>query len=224
LGWPIGRADCAAGPRPLVVFADPSVVVADKPAGVASQSKREGERGTLPALVEEALRTQDPRSRRAPLYIVHRLDQAASGLVVLARTRAAAATLSSAFREHAVSRRYAALVVPAPPDDEFVIDAPILEVGRGARCDPRGKPARTFVRVVRRIEAGALVEATLDTGRLHQLRVHLASVSCPIAGDRRYAGVPFARLALHAIHLAFEHPRTGKSLAFDSPVPRDFAP
>ncbi|HWG84353.1 MAG TPA: RluA family pseudouridine synthase, partial [Deinococcales bacterium] len=159
--------------------------------------------------------------------IVHRLDKDTSGVIVVAKTVAAHARLSAAFKGRDVSKRYLALTVGAPPGP-VVVDAPIgrhptakvrMAVGGTAARD-----ARTTVRVLATAPGGhALVLAEPHTGRTHQIRVHLAHLKCPIVGDEVYgrpSGV-IGRQALHAWRLTVPHPLTGERLLLEAPVPED---
>jgi len=163
---------------------------------------------------------------------VHRLDGGSSGLLVVARTQAAADSLIGQFASHSATRVYIALVWGHPDAPHGVIDAPI---GR-SRSDPLrmavvadGRPSRTEYRVLQRFDGPAdlaLLECRLETGRTHQIRLHMAELATPVIGDARY-GRPFApappRMALHATRLGLAHPRTGAPLSFDSPWPADLA-
>jgi 23S rRNA pseudouridine1911/1915/1917 synthase len=163
--------------------------------------------------------------------IVHRLDAGSSGLLVVARTEAAAANLGAQFAARTAGRRYDALVWGHPDAAHGVIDAPI---GRD-RGDPLrmavvadGRPARTEYHVVARLLAPAAVarlSCRLETGRTHQIRVHLAAVGHPLVGDTTYGGrrptLGLTRPFLHAAELSFDHPVTGDRLSFTSPLPTD---
>ena len=208
-----------------IVYEDDEIIVVEKAAGVASQARREGDVGTLPSLVTKSLRARGVKSH---VRVVHRLDQPASGLIVLAKTPAAASTLSADFRTHVPLRHYLAIVIGVPTPDELVIDLPLDDSGKTARVDAvKGRPSLTRVRVVERGVGMALVEAVLETGRMHQVRAHLAASGFPIVGDRRYGGAAAAerfgapRLALHATRLSLRHPRSGQRLNFESPLPSE---
>ena len=221
-----GRA--AALPAPLdrarLVYADADLVAVDKPAGVPAQPTLTTDRGTLPELVAALL--------GAPVTIVHRLDRETSGVTVLARTKGAAATLSEAFRAGTPEKTYLALCARTPAPPEGRIDAPLGKDPARAglrRVDPRGDAAATRYRTLRAGPGGALVEARPETGRTHQIRVHLAHLGAPLLGDARYGGprrvgeLAIPRVMLHAIRLELAHPTTGARMAFEAPVPEDFA-
>jgi 23S rRNA pseudouridine1911/1915/1917 synthase len=216
-----------------VVHVDDDVIVVDKPAGLVVHPGAGNPDGTLvnallahyPAIA----RVGDP----ARPGIVHRLDAGSSGLMVVARTPAAAASLVEQFAERRASRRYLALVWGHPAAPHGVIDAPI---GRDRRDPLRmavvadGKPARTEYEVTERFDRPselALLQCRLETGRTHQIRVHLASIGHPLLGDVTYGQrrpmLGLERPFLHAAELAFDHPATGERVAFSSPLADDLA-
>jgi 23S rRNA pseudouridine1911/1915/1917 synthase len=214
-----------------VVFADEHLAVVDKAAGVVVHPGAGQAGGTLAAgLVARWPEVAGVGEPDRP-GIVHRLDKGTSGLMLVARTPAAHRALSTQLERREVERRYLALlwgVVEAPAG---LVDAP---VGRAER-DPtrmsvsaRGREARTRYEVRERFAepaAATLVECRLETGRTHQIRVHLAAIGHPVLGDPRYGGARSTRLAprpfLHAHRLAFEHPVTGGHLEFSSDLPAD---
>jgi 23S rRNA pseudouridine1911/1915/1917 synthase len=226
---PAARPTAAPPPGGLtVVHEDEHLIVVAKPPGQHTQPTAQGSAGTLLAAVEDHLR----RGRRRPYVgLVHRLDRDASGLVVFGCAPAATAALSEAVREHLAERRYEALVRGVPAAAEGRIDLPLRHDARSNRAavDPAGgRPATTSWRVTERAEAFGLVRLTLwlETGRTHQIRVHLAATLGPIVGDRRY-GDPAVegaerRLYLHATRLVLPHPATGAPVTFDSPLPAEF--
>jgi 23S rRNA pseudouridine1911/1915/1917 synthase len=214
----------AALPRERLLYADEHIVAVDKPAGVPAQPTLTSDRGTLPELAGALV--------RADLAIVHRLDRETSGVTVLARTRVAAAALAEAFRTGGPEKTYLALCArpPAPPDGR--VDAPLGKDPARAglrRVDPRGDPAATRYATLRASPVAALVEARPETGRTHQIRVHLAHLGAPLLGDPRYGGprraggLEVPRVMLHARRLELAHPATGAPIAFEAPVPEDFA-
>lgn len=224
-----------------VVYEDPDLLVVDKPAGLVVHPGAGNRTGTLvqgllaryPDLAGLADEEEGVADRPG---IVHRLDKGTSGLLVVARTPAARAALVAALAAHRVERRYAALARGAVDADEGLVDAPL---GRSSRDPTRitvqagGREARTRYRVEARFttpEVLTLLECRLETGRTHQIRVHLTAIGHPIVGDPRYGGrragaaaglLPPDRPWLHAGALAFAHPRTGEALAFRSPLPAD---
>ena len=205
-----------------VLHVEPAFVVLAKPPGLLSEPGRGPEKRDSLLVRAQAVY---PDAR-----IVHRLDMMTSGVIVLAREALAHASLSEAFRERDVDKRYEALVHGKPRDNEGAIDLPLIvdwpNRPRQIVCHDTGKPSLTRYRVtgVAQVDGvGTLTRVSLEpvTGRTHQLRVHLASLGCPIAGDPFYGveGDPSPRMMLHACRLALPHPLTGEPLVFDSPVP-----
>ena len=216
-----------------VVYEDADVLVVDKAPGLVVHPGAGQEEGTLVngLLARHPELTAVGEAHRPG--IVHRLDRDTSGLLVVALTPAAYTALVAALGDHRVERRYTALVWGVPEAPRGVIDAPI---GRSPRQPTRqavvagGRPARTRYEVRTRFDRPAdlaLLACELETGRTHQIRVHLASIGHPVVGDRDYGGVRAAisapRMFLHAEHLAFDHPVTGQALSFDAPLPPDLA-
>jgi 23S rRNA pseudouridine1911/1915/1917 synthase len=237
------RAD--TGVEFAVVHEDPELIVVDKPAGLVVHHGAGHHGGTLvdgllarfPELADMAAADAGDAHRPG---IVHRLDKGTSGLLVVARTADAYHSLSRQLREHTAGRHYRALVSGTVEADAGVVDAPI---GRSPRQPTRmavtraGRPARTAYTVVARyrepVEA-TLIEATLDTGRTHQVRVHLGAIGHPVIGDDRYAGTARGsqrhtmnlapgRLFLHACRLDLDHPGDGVRRTWESPLPADLA-
>lgn len=206
-------------PGPLVVLhEDRDCVVIDKPSGLLSVPGRD------PAHGDSAL--SRVRARWPGAHDVHRLDLDTSGLLLFATRRKAERALKAAFRERAVNKRYAARVAGEVGPDEGVIDLPLRrETGRPRSVvdAEAGRPARTRFRVLRRDETGTLLDLFPETGRSHQLRVHLAALGHPILGDRFYAPPDVCaaapRLLLHAAALTFPHPFHGTPLTVEAPPP-----
>ena len=214
-----------------VVHADDSVIVVDKPAGLVVHPGAGRPGGTLVhgllALFPDLATVGDP----ARPGIVQRLDVGTSGLMVVARTPAAYDSLVAQLADRSVDRCYLALVWGSFEVAAGAVDAP---VGRAAgnrtsmAVSARGRAARTGYRVVaqyhRPVEA-ALVECRLETGRTHQVRVHMAAIGHPVVGDARYGGsrapLRARRPLLHASQLGFDHPGTGERCSFSSPSPPD---
>jgi 23S rRNA pseudouridine1911/1915/1917 synthase len=214
---------------PLAVrFEDEHLLVVDKPAGVVTHPSAGHRTGTLVhGLLARAIAGGDDPTRPG---IVHRLDRDTSGLLVVARSPRAHRRLQRLLRERRVDRRYLALVHgPAPP--ALTISRP---VGRDPRARtrmstsaPAGRQAVTHVRRLEEIGPYALVEARLETGRTHQIRVHLEAEGMPVAGDpvygRRRDELGVGRQFLHAARLSFPHPETGEPIEVESPLPPDLA-
>jgi 23S rRNA pseudouridine1911/1915/1917 synthase len=208
-----------------IVHEDADLIVIDKPAGlVVHPGAGQPDRTLLNALLAHA-----PALAGVPRAgIVHRLDKDTSGLLVVAKTVEAQASLAAQLASRSMRRVYLAVVQGDPPASG-TIDAPL---GRDARSrvrmavTHRGKPARTAFRVVERFGHAALVECRLETGRTHQIRVHLQHIRHPLVGDPVYRrgtrhGLSFPRQALHAAELTLQHPSTGKAMTWRSPLPRD---
>jgi 23S rRNA pseudouridine1911/1915/1917 synthase len=215
-----------------VLHQDEHLIVIDKPAGLLSVPAAPGAREEDTALgrVQDYARRLKPHGGYAER--VHRLDRDTSGALAFALSREARAGLIQTFRDHRIERRYLAIVVGQPTADSGTIDAPVREAwlsGRRGVAAPgeAAQPARTHWRLRERLAGASLVELTLETGRQHQVRVHLAHLGLPILGDPVYGrptrGRPLARRPmLHAAHLAFAHPVTGAKVAVTSPLPTDF--
>ena len=212
-----------------VVFEDEHLLVINKPPALTVHPGAGRPSGTLVnAVLARVPGLARVGSRQRP-GIVHRLDKDTTGLLVVAKTSVAYASLSSQVARRTVNRTYLALVHGVLPHEERTITAPI---GRHPRhrtrmaVVPRGREAITRYRVLERLARYTLVEAHLVTGRTHQIRVHFAHIGHPVAGDPVYAGRPdelgIGRQALHAHRLQFVHPASGKEMAFEAPPPADF--
>lgn len=241
------RSRLVAEPMPLtIVFEDDDVLVLDKPAGLVVHPGAGVSTGTLVhALLHHAPAIAAVGGEGRP-GIVHRLDRDTTGLMVVAKSEPAFLALVEALRQRDVRRTYRAIVWGDPGPEEGVIDLPL---GRDPRNRTRmavvrggGRDAVTRWRVLERYGPASLLELGLETGRTHQIRVHLAALRMPVMGDPAYGGRVrkslslrpaersladallrgLARQALHAVRLEFEHPVSGERLAFESPIPEDF--
>ncbi len=209
-----------------VVHEDGEIIVADKPAGLLTIGTDRERHRTLYRQLFDRERRRHPGGR---VFVVHRLDRDTSGLLVFAKSEKAKRSLQAQFRDRTASRTYHAIVRGSYPRDEDVLKSYLAENSAlrvYVTTDPgRGKLAITRLRVMRRASAATLLEVILETGRKHQIRVHLAETGHPLLGDRRYgedrAG-PIGRLALHAVSLEIEHPATGRRERFESRPPRAF--
>jgi 23S rRNA pseudouridine1911/1915/1917 synthase len=227
---PPSPVDDSLVPEPVefgVLYEDRHVAVVDKPAGVVTHP---GAGRTGPTLAAGILHRW-PRVRgvgeEGRWGIVHRLDKDTSGAMVVALDAEALVGLQAALRSRAIRRTYLALVHGKPSARTGTIDAPLGPDPRRRgrrRVVTSGKPARTHYRVMNDSSGLALLEVTLESGRTHQIRVHLAAVGLPVAGDRVYgkaSGAP--RTFLHAAALAFDHPITGEAVEVRCPLPADLA-
>ncbi|MBA3500138.1 MAG: RluA family pseudouridine synthase [Myxococcota bacterium] len=193
---------------PTIVHIDAHVIVADKPAGLVTAPTPESNRGDM---LDQLARAH------GELYLVHRIDLPTSGLLVFARTRAANKVLGDAFKAHDVDREYRAIAIGTVTSQ--TIDRPV-----------DARRAVTHIEALEVLTNATLVAARLETGRTHQIRIHLAGLGNPLAGDAQHGGetsrtfLPRApRLALHAAVLGFKHPATGERVKFESPLPDELA-
>ena len=215
----------------MVIYEDADLLALNKPSGLSSQGGR-GQANTLDELLWAFARPGKARPR-----LIHRLDRDTSGVILAAKTKPAAGFLGKALMARKVSKTYQAIVTPsAPVPDRGVIDTPLRrhEQGREAwmrTCALDHPDAETALSHYVTLAAGptaARLELSPETGRMHQLRVHLASIGRPIAGDSRYGGAlvvgghPVPRLMLHAQALIFPHP-TGGEKRIEASLPDDFA-
>ncbi len=238
----------AAEAMPLrIVFEDEQVLVVDKPAGMVTHPGAGQLTGTLAAAaLAHAPQMAGVGGPRRP-GIVHRLDKGTSGLIALAKTQQAYDSLTAQLAQHSMTRRYLCLVQGAVRRSEGTLDAPIgrdprSRVRMAVTAEGRGKRAVTRFRVLERFRLAAsaitFLECRLETGRTHQIRVHLASIGHPLLGDETYGGRRSRRVAdatlagligelggvaLHAASLAFAHPVTGAHLEFSCPLPDRFS-
>ena len=222
---PARKSEFASGLR--ILFEDDSLLVVEKPAGLLSiATESEHVQRTAYRELTDYLRDA-PTRRRQRVWIVHRLDRETSGLMLFAKTAAAKSTLQQGWDD--VVKRYQAVVEGAPGAEQGTFESDLNEASPSkvfsAPPSEHTRHAITRYRVLARSGARTLVELTLVTGRRHQIRVHLADAGCPVIGDKKYGAKtdPAGRLALHACRLAFRHPETQKSIAFDSPLPADLA-
>jgi len=203
-----GALEREPAPAPRIVHVDDHIIIADKPAGLVTAPTPESDRGDL---LDQLARAY------GEVYLVHRIDLPTSGLLVFARTREANKRLGDAFKVHDVDREYRAIAIGNVTTRAF--DAPI-----------DGKRAVTHVESLEPLSGATLIAARLETGRTHQIRIHLAGAGHPIAGDTQHGGetsrtfIPRApRLALHAAVLGFAHPATNERVRFTSDLPEELA-
>jgi 23S rRNA pseudouridine1911/1915/1917 synthase len=222
-----------------IVFEDEHLLVVDKPAGLVVHPAAGNRDGTLVnALLHHCGGSLSGIGGVARPGIVHRIDKDTSGLLLVAKTDRAHERLSRQFADHSIHRRYAAIVSGVPNLAGGIVDAPLARSSSDRKKvaiveDGRGKRAVTHWRLRTPLRDAALVECRLETGRTHQVRVHMASIGHPLLGDPVYGRSPkqkqrellarlgFKRQALHAEALGFVHPVTKARLSFESALPSD---
>jgi 23S rRNA pseudouridine1911/1915/1917 synthase len=231
----------ANAPRPrdparegVLVHDDAHVVVVDKPAGVSSVPYEERELGTAMDLVRGAWRRMGRPATEVPLHVVHRIDRATSGLLMFAKSKRAELGLAAQLRAHTMERTYLCVAHGAVASRR-IESSLVPDRGDGLRGSStragQGKRAVTHVTAREALRGATLCEVRLETGKTHQIRIHLAEAGHPLVGeqvyirDHEHAGrrvIPSPRLMLHAATLGFEHPVTGERIALASPPPEDF--
>jgi 23S rRNA pseudouridine1911/1915/1917 synthase len=238
-------AAAAPGPEDIplrVVHQDADLLVVDKPAGLVVHPGAGAASGTLVNALLHHVRDLSGVGGVLRPGIVHRLDKGTSGLLVVAKNDAAHQALVGQFAGRTVEKRYLALVLGVPRARQGTVDAAIgrdpADRKKMSVRSRRGREARSSWALVESFDGAALLEVGIHTGRTHQIRVHLASLGHPVAGDATYGGTrtpssrssaaraalgSLERPALHAARLTFDHPRSGERCAFESPLPEDLA-
>jgi 23S rRNA pseudouridine1911/1915/1917 synthase len=216
-----------------VLYDDSYLVVLQKPPGVATTPSGDWESDTIVSRVERyfAIRHggQEPY-----VGVVHRLDRDTSGVMIFAKNPEITRKLQETWRAHEIGREYLAIVMDAPPKDSIVCRRDVVETGerrrRLARQGEAGQSAVTHIELIEILSRrGALVRCIPETGRTHQIRLHLNSIGCPVFGDELYGRkvrndqVKPPRLCLHAARLQFRHPVMGQEMEFDTQLPDDMA-
>jgi 23S rRNA pseudouridine1911/1915/1917 synthase len=223
----------------VIVYEDEHLIVIDKPAGLVVHPAAGNFDGTLVnALLHHCRGSLSGIGGVERPGIVHRIDKDTSGLMIAAKTDPAHVGLAAQFAKHSIDRRYRAIVTGTPMPAAGTVDAPLARSTTNRKKiaivgDGRGKRAVTHYSTVQRLDRAALVECRLETGRTHQVRVHMASLGHSLLGDPVYGGkirpehrdvlnrLNFKRQALHAATLGFIHPVTSEALCFDSEIPED---
>jgi 23S rRNA pseudouridine1911/1915/1917 synthase len=233
------KTRAGALPQSAIAFFDRDVVVVDKPAGMLSIPYEPGDKDTLVDGARRLLRRIDGRGGRPGLGVVHRLDKETSGLMVFSRTLDAKRILDDQFRAHSIERVYHAIAHGAVTARRIETHL-ILDRGDGIRgshglfrrarggIPPEAKRSVTHVRPIAPLAGATLVECRLETGRQHQIRIHLSELGHPLVGERVYIRdypgrkIEAMRPMLHARVLGFTHPRTGQRMSFEREPPGDF--
>jgi len=208
-----------------VLYEDNDIIVVHKPVNLLTVATAGERERTVYACLRAGLKE---RSQGRNLFTVHRLDKFASGILVFARSERVQSLLKGIFQRHDIQRKYWAIVEGLVEKNQGTIQSYLVEnhLMRMSSTDDknRGKFAVTHFRVLRRTRGISSLEITLETGRKNQIRVHLSEMGHPIVGDRAYGSTkdPLKRLGLHAFHLGFRHPITGKPMLFQTPPPDEF--
>lgn len=226
------RTDRFAAPKTVlasgmkVFFEDATLIVIDKPENLLSIASEAEQEKTAYFLLTDYVRRGNPLSRNR-VWIVHRLDRETSGLMIFAKTPAAKEILQSGWED--AEKKYQAVVEGHLPAESGTFESDLDETSPfkvfSVKASPQTRHAVTHYRVLAKTAWRSLVELTLETGRRHQIRVHLSDAGCPIVGDKKYGAKsdPAKRLGLHACALRFPHPLNRKGLHFTSPLPKDLA-
>jgi 23S rRNA pseudouridine1911/1915/1917 synthase len=208
-----------------IIYEDDDILIVQKPSGLLTVATVDERERTVYAHLRQYLKEGDPRQK---LFIVHRLDKFASGILVFARSEKVKAGLQKLFSRHEIKRKYWAIVEGVVEKNQGTIRSCLAE-DKSLRMHStqnanRGKHAVTHFRVLRRFAGLTALEVTLETGRKNQIRVHLSEMGHPIVGDQAYGSAqdPLGRLGLHAFCLGFNHPTRGTPLLFQTPSPPEF--
>lgn len=222
----IGSHESKSSFRLKILHEDRDVIAVDKPVGMLSLPMEGSSRSNMNDEVKAYLKRRHPTKSGSYVKPLHRLDTETSGVMIFALSKLGAA-LQEAFKVHDIKRTYLAIVMNAPKSNSGKIDKPISKgdyaSGKKVEISPQGHRAVTFFNVRERYKDSSLLEIETATGRTHQIRVHLASIGCPIIGDKIYGSPNFKRQLLHSHTIAFKHPSTGKVISITSPMPKDMS-
>jgi len=208
-----------------IIFEDDHIIIVNKEAGILSVSTGKKDENTAYNKLKDHVKSQDPKNK---IFIVHRLDRNTSGVMMFAKTPEAQQLLQSNWKKHIISRKYSVLVEGKVKEDKGTITSWLKEnsafVVYSSKYDNGGKKAITNYEVIKKNNSYSLLEASLETGRKNQIRVHMQDIKHPIVGDKKYGahGNPIKRLGLHARVLEFIHPITGKEYKFETAIPGSF--
>lgn len=222
------------GGQPSFLFRDKYVAILNKQPGIPVESTPKEDLRTCQRQIEATLRDEGLMAKRIFVAAAHRLDAGASGVLAFALRKRAAASLSEQFAQRTATRIYRALVVGTIPEDRLRIEEPIGRIGPGLKQGivhgKRGKKAITHVQVVERFDSCTLIEVKLETGRTHQIRVHMAHLGFPLVGDWLYCSKEHAalcpsapRMMLHALRLTLAHPVDSSIATWEAPLEPAFA-
>ncbi len=208
-----------------IVYEDPFIIVIEKQPGLLSiATEKENER-TAYRMLSDQVKRMDPKSR---IFVVHRLDREASGLMMFAKSKDVQRLLQDAWQKDILERSYAVVVEGRTREEQGTIASWLKQnrahVMYSTQTPGEGQKAVTHYKMLMRNEDYTLLEVKLETGRKNQIRIHMKDLGHSIVGDKKYGSTekPIGRLALHARVLAFRHPVTGKTLRFETPIPREF--
>ncbi len=211
-----------------ILYEDDDLAVVEKPCGMVVHPAAGNEDGTLVNALLHHLKNLSGIGGVTRPGIVHRLDKDTSGLLLVAKHDAAHVALSRQLKDREMEKHYLAVVEGVMREPSGIVNAPIARSKANRKrmaIDPAGRPAVTEWRMVEELRNGSLLNVHLITGRTHQIRVHMASLNHPVAGDPIYGfkhGLAAPRLMLHAWSLAFTHPMSGERMQFEAPVPEVF--